>query len=507
MRILMLSAEVAPFATVGGLSQVLYFLSQSLLKGDHDVRIFTPFHGKIQQKKYRTKILIKDFKIPAQTPIVKTTPYIECKLRIYKTKKPIVYFLENREYYTLRENVFGYGDDHMRFYLMCRGCLEWLLLQKQQNKWFPEVIHVHDWHAAYFIELARKEKRYAQLLESIPILFSVHNFRYQGNMDFSFLPPTTRDRGTEKLAGMFEKKLQHQNALLRGILHADWINTVSPTHAIEVLDAQYGEGLEKVLQRKRAILSGVINGLDTHTFDPSHDPLIGKKYSLTTLEKRRENKKILQKEFGLEEDPNKPLLAFLGRIDKQKGLHLILEILEQLLQETNIQFVILGGGDQQLANEFRLLAQKYPKRIGTHLYANFKLPHKIFAGADMILMPSMFEPGGIVALEALRYGCVPVVRKTGGLSDTVKDFDPAQKTGNGFSFVAPTSTALLIACIRALETYRNTKLWTTVITNAMETDFSWDTSMKEYVKLYKKIIEIRKRQLSPNPNPAFVELK
>ncbi|MEP7167412.1 MAG: glycogen/starch synthase [Candidatus Woesebacteria bacterium] len=504
MNVLMLSAEVAPFTTVGGLSQVMYFLSKSLLKAGHDVKIFTPHYGKINIKKYKSHPYIETLLVPTDATRKTDPTSIECAVRIYKKTKPLVYFLENREYYQLRENAYGYADDHQRFYLLSKACLEWLLLQYKNKEWMPDVIHAHDWHTGYFIELARTDKRYKKMMRSIPILYTVHNFRYQGNWDFSFLPPQEKDHGTNKLQSFFDPKLQKQNALLRGILQADWINTVSPTHAVEVLTPEYGEGLDKQLLKRRGVLSGIINGLDTVMFDPNKDPLIVQGFGVQSIEKRIANKLELQREFGLAKDPNVPLLAFCGRLDKQKGLHFILDVLPDVLEELGIQFVILGGGDLQLANEFRMLQERYPKQIGTHLYPNFKLPRKVFAGADMMLMPSLFEPGGIVALEAMRYGCIPIIRRTGGLSDVIKEFDPATKKGNGFSFTGNKSLGLLIAITRAVETYRNQKLWRSLMVNTMSQDFSWDNSMKEYLKLYRKVIAIRKNQLATNPNPAFV---
>lgn len=503
MNVLMLSAEVAPFITVGGLSQVMYFLSKSLLKAGHDVKIFTPHYGKINTKKYKSHPYIQDLSVPTDPKRKSDPKTIECSIRVYKKTKPMVYFLENREYYQLRENAYGYADDHQRFYLLSKACLEWLLIQYKNKDWMPDVIHAHDWHTGYFIELARHDKRYKKMMRSIPILYTVHNFRYQGNWDFSFLPPSEKDKGTDKLSCFFDPKLQKQNALLRGILHADWVNTVSPTHAVEVLTPEYGEGLDKQLLKRRGVLSGIINGLDTVMFDPGKDPLIKTSFTSLTVEKRVENKMELQREFGLAQDPDVPLLAFCGRLDKQKGLQFILDVLPNVLEELGIQFVILGGGDLQLANEFRVLQQKYPKQIGTHLYPNFKLPRKVFAGADMMLMPSLFEPGGIVALEAMRYGCIPIIRRTGGLSDVITEFDPASKKGNGFSFTGNKSLGLLIAITRAVETYRNQKLWKFLVVNTMSQDFSWENSMKEYVKLYRKVTAIRRNQLSPNPNPAF----
>lgn len=503
MNVLMLSAEVAPFATVGGLSQVLYFLSKSLLHASHDVRIFSPLHGKVKHRDYKTHLLKEHFEVPTDSKRKNQPQFIDCNLRLYKSKKPYVYFLENREYYTLRENVFGYADDHQRFYLMSKACLEWLVMQSKNKDWMPDVIHAHDWHAGYFVELARTDRRYRKVLRHIPILYTVHNFHYQGNMDFSYLPPQERDKGKVRLKSMLDEKLLYQNALLRGILHADWINTVSPTHAIEVLTTEYGEGLEPYLLKRRGVLSGIINGLDYETFNPDRDPLIEHNYNGSSLDHRKQNKAVLQREFGLEVTDKRPLLAFSGRIAQQKGVHLILDILEHLITEVGIQFVILGGGEQQLAIDFFKLSQKYPKQVGAHLYPNFKLPRKVFAGADAILMPSIFEPGGIVALEAMRYGCIPIVRRTGGLADIVKDFDPQAKKGNGYSFSSIDGMSLLIACIRALETYKNKRLWRSLIVGAMSEDFSWDFSMREYVKLYRKVIILRRESTKTNPNPAY----
>lgn len=504
MNILMLSAEMAPFAPVGGLSQVMYFLSKSLIKSGHDVRVFTPLYGKINTRKYKSHPYIKHLPVPVTSKRKSDPGILECAIRVYKRTKPTVYFVENREYFHLRENAYGYADDHKRFYLMCKAALEWLLVEKKTKGWLPDVIHINDWHSGYFAEMARTDKRYKDALKGIPILHTIHNFRYQGNMDFAYIPPEKKDNGKDRLADFYDDKLHSQNALLRGIIHADWVNTVSPTHATEVLTIQYGEGLEKVLQHRRATLSGIINGLDTATFDPAKDPLVTHNYSVESIEKRKANKMILQKEFGLKQDPDVPLLAFLGRLDKQKGLHFIADALPQLFEELGIQFVILGGGDQQIASEFRALSERYPKQMGVHLYANFKLPRKVFAGADIMLMPSMFEPGGIVILEAQRYGAVPVVRRTGGLADIIRDFDPTTKKGNGFSFTGTKSIGLLIAITRAVETYRNKKLWATLVKNCMTEDFSWDASMKEYVKLYKKVLELRKRHIHENPDPAFM---
>lgn len=516
MKILFVGAEVAPYVSVGGLSQVLYFLPRALVKRGNDVRIFTAKHGSMDEKRgeFVLRDQIKDLQVPVSHEISErksrgVKKYISCAVSVRRKRgEPITYFLENREYFDLRANVFGYKDDHIRFALLSKGALEYLYQIKKgeiENDWWPDIIHCNDWHTGYFLNLAREDRRYKKLLSKTPIVFTVHNFFYQGNINFKYIVPNERDDGKAPLARLDSPKLLRQNALLRGLLYADEINTVSPTHAIEALTPEYAEGLEQALYKVRGKLTGILNGLDTKEFNPEKDPLIVKKYtSASFVSERRINKTDLQKEFGLEQNKNRPLIAIIGRISAQKGWDLILEALPHLLSEQkDVQIIILGQGEQIYQDALYILKQEFSEQIGLHLQRDFRLPRKIYSGADMILIPSMFEPGGIVALEALRYGTVPVVRRTGGLNDIITDFDPNTAHGNGFSFTEKSAWSLFSAILTTLTIFKQPKIWNTLVQNALKSDFSWNHTAGEYEKWYLKAIEQRKRATSITPHPAY----
>ncbi|HZE87616.1 MAG TPA: glycogen/starch synthase [Methylomirabilota bacterium] len=526
MKILFLAAEVAPFVKLGGLSQVMYFLPRALEKLGHDVRIFMPKYASIdslqrnRKKQWKLKKVIENLVVPinniqTKSKILASQETLLCNIKFYpKTRTTIyTYFLENREYYEMRANLYGYKDDHIRFALLSKGCLEWLLFmedlleKKDKDGWLPDVIHCNDWHTGYFIELARQSKRYSNLLSKIPIVFTVHNFSYQGNYDFRYGSHKKQDTGTIPLASMLSPKLQMQNALLRGILYADAANTVSPTYAVEAQTPQYGAGLEDVLQAVRGKLAGILNGLDIKEFNPDTDPIIYKKYSLSNFDSiRRENKLDLQRLFFLEENSNNPLLAISGRLAQQKGWDLLLKVLPHLFaQRKDVQLIVLGSGEERYRDEIIKLQKLYPKQIGLHLRSDFRLPRKLFSGVDIMLMPSTFEPGGIVALEALRYGAIPLIRRTGGLNDIIVDFDAVNKVGNGFSFTKNDPWEFFTALIEALSIYKQPQLWKKLVHNAMSYDFSWKYSASLYEDLYKNVLEVRKRATSITPHPAYMQ--
>lgn len=524
MKILFLSAEVAPFVKVGGLSQVMYFLPRALAKQGHDVRIFMPKYASIDdiknKQRWKLKKEIENVPVPIENLDSKTSASVEesivCNVKSYpKTRSTLyTYFLENREYYELRANMYGYKDDHIRFALLSKGCLEWLLtmnkliLKKDKRGWMPDVIHCNDWHTGYFIELARKSKRYSDILSKIPIVFTVHNFMFQGNYDFRYGNHEKHDTGLTPLASLLSPKLQMQNALLRGVLYADTVNTVSPTYAIEAQTPEYGVGLETTLQGIRGKLAGILNGLDTKEFNPETDPIIYKKYSPSNfLIERKENKRDLQRLFLLEENPGSFLFAISGRLSQQKGWDLLLTVLPHLFStRKDVQLLILGTGDERYRDLIFNLQKVYPSRIGLHLRSDFRLPRKLFSGADSILMPSTFEPGGIVALEALRYGAVPLVRRTGGLNDIVVDFNPVTKNGNGFSFTNNDPWELFATMIEMITIYKQPRVWEKLVHNCMLYDFSWKYSAILYEQLYTNVLEVRRRATSVTPHPAYEQL-
>lgn len=494
MNILFVAAETAPFVSVGGLSQVMYFLPHALRKLGHDVRIFTPKYGTMEgtspKGPWELKAEYNQLAVPSDDS-TENGKNIICNVLSYQEKKDIkTYFLENREYYELRANVYGYKDDHIRFALLSKGCLEWLYQTQITGEWWPDIIHVHDWHTAYLVEYMKRDPRYMGIFKNIPVVLTVHNFSMQGNWDFRYGPREQFDDGKSPLPPIFSPNFQPQNPLKRGLLYADAINTVSPTHAVEVLTPQYAEGLDDVLQEARVKLTGILNGLDIKQFDPKNDKEIKKRYDAESFEESRvANKEELQKAFGLPVDAQRPLLAFTGRLYEQKGIDLILDVLPHLFEERpDVQMVILGSGNERYRLELTVLQKKFPDQLGLHLKPDFKLPRKIFSGADIMLIPSLFEPGGIIALEALRYGCVPIVRRTGGLNDIITDFNPSTRIGNGFSFKYIDAWALFGSIIESLTIYKEPTLWKTLVKNCMESDFSWDNAAKEYDLWYKRVL-------------------
>ncbi len=503
MNILILAAEVAPFVSVGGLSQFTYFLPKELRRLGHDVRLFTPKYGAMEETtvdgKWNLEMEFPELHVPVDDVSPKEENII-CNIKTYKEKgKHLAYFLENREYYELRANVYGYKDDHTRFGLLSRACLEWMYqIRDTHTVWKPDIIHCNDWHTGYFIDLAKKHTRYIELMKKTPIVYTIHNFSVQGNFDFKYCPKSDFDFGETLPAPLKSSQLQKQNPLKRGILNADAINTVSPTHAVEVLTPEYSEGLDDSLLQVKGKITGILNGLNTEKFNPGTDKNIKRQFTIHSfVHARQENKKEIQKIFGLTPNVQKPLFAVSGRMTKQKGLDLLLDALPHLLEERpDVQIIFLGTGEERYRLELTVLQKRFPEQIGLHLRSDFRLPKKIFAGADMTIIPSLFEPGGIVALESMRYGCVPLVRRTGGLNDIVKDFNIITKQGNGFSFKNKDAWSLYGMMMQALVVYNHPKLWKMVVKNCMSCDFSWSIAAGEYDGWFKRVIQEKKVEIA-----------
>ncbi|MBU0649897.1 glycogen synthase, partial [Patescibacteria group bacterium] len=299
------------------------------------------------------------------------------------------------------------------------------------------------------------------------------------------------DDGWSDIASFFDPRLLKQNFLRRGMLYSDVVSTVSKSYAREMATPEYGEGLDKLVCELREKIFGIINGIDYEEMDPAEDTLLEENFDLRSLDLRVHNKTALQREFDLEVNETVPVLGFVGRLDQQKGVDLMVSVLEKLLGRYDAQFVQVGGGDGWLVELLQQLKRKYPDKVGVYPYPNFTLPRLIFGGSDLILFPSRFEPCGVVQLEAMRYGAIPLVRGVGGLKDTVVPFDTVSQKGTGFVFDDFDEFALYGELVRALEVYKNPVLWKKLQTNAMKADFSWIYSAKEYVKLYQSALKLR----------------
>ncbi len=490
LKVLHVGAEVAPFSTVGGLSRVVSYLSKALVNKGHEVRIFMPKFGSIDEKKYPMEMLYKGIKVP--TGVDKNSnakQYLTCNVKRYITEEGVqVYFLENMEYYEKRSNVYAYSDDCVRWALLSYGALGYI---NKYMQWRPDIIHVHDWHTALVPNIIKEKYSKKPYFEDMATILSIHNINFQGQaVDSS--SDLNYDDGKSSIPPFYSKRLRSLNFLRRGIMYSDLVNTVSEGYARELLTNQYGAGLDKLLLEVRSKLFGVINGIDNDKINPKTDPLLKANYDIDTIGLRSKNKKKLQKEFGLKEDPDVLMFSYVGRLDHQKGVDLIVEVMDKFLRDFDAQFVLVGGGDHFLEKKIRDLSKKYPGQIGAHPYPNFTLPKLVFGGADVILLPSRFEPCGLVQLEAMRYGLIPIVRAVGGLDDTVEDFDPFTNTGTGFKFKEFDGWSLYGQMVRAIETYRNPVVWKQIQKNAMQQDFSWEKVADSYVDLYNKAIHFKK---------------
>lgn len=489
LKVLMVAAEAAPYATVGGFSQVVAYLARNMLPMGVDVRVFMPKFGSIDLEKYEMEMVHKGLKVPTDD---ENNPTLICNVKQRKGEDGVItYFLENQEYYEKRANVYAYSDDPTRWALLSRGLLEFI----RQDSFKPDIIHCNDWHTGFVPNYLKTTYKKDPILSEIASVFTIHNLAIQGYL-LNHISPTELeyDDGKSPIAHFFNPRINSQNFMKRGILYADVVNTVSKTYSKEILTEEYGENLNKLLLEVRGKLFGIINGLDYEEFNPETDQLLAKTFNKESIENRLVNRKALQEEFGLPTKENNLLLGFVGRLDYQKGVDLIIEVLPHVLRDFDVQFVQIGGGDGGLAHKLHQLKEEFPDKVGVHPYPNFTLPRLVFGGADCILYPSRFEPCGIVQIEALRYGCIPIVRKVGGLADTVENFDSNKKTGNGLVFTDFNIFSLFATIIRALELKKNKRLWKKLQKNAMESDYSWTFSAKEYIKLYNKAISFKNKK-------------
>ena len=461
----MLSAEVAPFSKVGGLGDVVGSLPIALKKEGVDIRIITPLYGFIDRKKYKLKKIYSDLEVPSGMLMLKVNIY-EAYLPGTRLK---VYFLDSPDYFKYKE-VYLSQDNSERFLFFSLAALYALPI----IKFIPDILHLQDSHVALATNIIKTSR--LQFLQNIKTLYTIHNFNYQGKTDPTVLSVANLHKNDlESLK--IDLKDGELNFMMQGIMNANLINTVSKTYAKEITTSAYGAKLEKVIRKRKKDLFGIVNGIDTKSFNPQTDRFLVKNYSLKTIKKKEENKIALQKKLGLPIDKTKIVVGLISRLVWQKGLDLIADDFHKL----NCQFVFLGTGQEEYEKHLKALAKKYPKQFSANIFFDLKLASQIYAGSDIFLMPSRFEPCGLGQMIAMRYGTLPLVRFTGGLKDTVDD-----KLGFGFKNVS--SKELFKSLSSAINFYyQYPKNWEKMRENAMKRDFSWAKSAKEYLKLYKKL--------------------
>jgi starch synthase len=479
LRILFVSSEAAPFAKAGGLGDVVCSLSFALKELGQDPRILIPFYGTIDKEKFNFSDEIKKLKVPTDQP--GNDPFLVCAIKKYSGNKSVTsYFLENMEYYEKRANVYGYGDDHVRWALLCRGAIEWI----KKSSWKPDIIIASDWQTGLIPDYLHNKYQL-----KIPTVFVIHNLRYQGMCDFRFVPEEELDNGETEIPDFFNPALAKLNWLLRGVLHSEKIITVSPKYAEEILTPEFGEGLDYLFIKRKDDLIGILNGINQEEYCPGKSPLIPFKYNVKKIINKKNNKKFLQEKFNLPQSPDSFLIAVVSRFTEQKGFDLLEKIGPDLLKNLDIQIIFLGDGETRYKQMIKDLSDQFPDKVKSLLEFDSELPHLVFSGADSLLMPSKFEPCGITQMQAMKYGCVPIVRRTGGLASTVQDFNPKKNIGDGFVFDNYDHLALYATIVRAYSFFQSKNIWNKIMKRAMKKDFSWKHSAKKYLTLFNETLK------------------
>ncbi len=471
LKVLHVSAECSPFVKIGGLADVVGSLPGEIkrLRGS-ELRVMLPYYKSIP-KQYKNKT----------TDVINFTinfGFEDVYVGIKSLKKGniLYYFIDNEFYFGSRENVYGYGDESKRFAFFQIAVLESLT----HLDFVPDLIHVHDWHTA-MIPLLLKNK-YRNL--NIKTVLSIHNLAYQG-----IYPLQDYNQFNIEYDSKFEFE-GHLNFLKAGIVCADLITTVSPNYANEILTDYYGYGMQNLLKQRGSDVIGILNGIDYQEFSPETDNLIALKYSPENyLAGKLANKKDLFHELNIDFPLDRPVIAIISRLVNQKGIDLIQRVFDELLEMDEFSFIVLGSGEEVYEEYFKKLEKKYSKKVKVYLGYSNKLAHKIYAGADMFLMPSKFEPCGLGQIISLKYGTIPIVRETGGLVDTIEAFNEFEKVGNGFSFTNFNAHDMMHVIRYALHIYDYDKAaWNRIVLNAMNCDFSWRQSAKEYKRVYQELV-------------------
>ena len=488
VKILYISSEVVPFSKTGGLADVAGALPIALKNLGHDVRIATPRYGCINGEKFNLHQMIDEVQVHFQHDTSIAT--VETA-NLPGTEIP-VYFIANDFYFGRRELYTekgkDYPDNSQRFAFFCMATL-WML---RILDWKPDVIHCNDWQTA-LIPAYLKHHPYVksdEFYNGIKALYTIHNLAYQGSFDRDTLNKIGLGWEVYTIDGL--EFYGDINLMKAGIMFSDEIATVSEMYAREIQTREYGCGLDGVLRYRRDHLTGIMNGIDYGIWDPAKDDLISSKFSARNMAGKSLCKKHLQKINRLPENRDIPVIGMISRMADQKGFDLIAQIAEELFS-LDIQFVLLGTGEPIYHEMFKKIGETYPAKAGINITFNNQLAHEIEAGADMFLMPSRYEPCGLNQLYSLRYGTVPIVRKTGGLADSIIDASPktiAQGTGTGFVFEKYEPDALLDLIKRAVDLYtRDKKAWKKIQSNGMARDHSWEASAKQYAALYRKMID------------------
>ena len=479
INILFAAFEANPFMKTGGLGDVAGALPLYLNDMGVETRVIMPLFSSIKEEYKKDMELIAEFKVPF------SWRHQYLGLHKLKYKNTVFYFLDN-EYYFKRDKAYGYFDDGERIAFFSKALLESIIYMDFK----PDILHLNDWHTALSAVYLREMYQGLEDFRKLKTIFTVHNLKFQGKFDPKMLDdPLDLARYPDARRQLLQKDAV--NFMLGALNYADCITTVSPTYAEEVKNAFFGEGLEDVFNRRESIFKGIINGIDYENYNPKTDKNLFANYDIETIEEKAKNKIGLQKELGLEVDKDVCVVGLVSRLTDQKGMDLLCTIFEELINTMHMQFVLLGQGDAKYEDSFRYFENKYKGKVSSSICFSEERSRRIYAASDLFLVPSIFEPCGLSQLIAMRYLSLPVVRKTGGLKDTVEPYNKFTNEGTGFAFQNINAHDLLFTLKEAIALYYDDReVFDELIKNASAKDYSWLNSAREYKKLYQKVLGI-----------------
>ncbi len=482
LKIVFISSEVHPFSKTGGLADVVRSLPKAIKRLGHEVIIITPLYNQlIDKKKYNLKLIHKNVKVFFNSKDSLPVSYY----RGYLMNDLPVYFIECKKYFSKRKTLYGSSHENARWLSFDVAALKLISLLKFN----ADIVHCHDWQTGLIPYYLKTDFRYSKTLKKAKTIFTIHNLVFQMGINWWDVPLKKKDYGHSRLPHLADPNLDYINFVKRAIISADAISTVSEQYREEIMTKKFGQDLNRILKNRQDKLFGIINGIDYKAYNPANDPGLFKNYTHKKIHRKKLNKEYLQKLFKLPIDPKVPILCTTSRVTFQKGFELILKILPDLLRY-NLQIIVIGAGDKNYIKNLKKIARRYPKKIAiipSHVM-NQKYETLTYAGSDFFLLPSHHEPCGINQLISMRYGCVPIVRKVGGLKDTVQNFNPTTYQGTGFTFERFSGLALYGAIIRALEDFKYRKVFRDITVRAMQESNSWEIPAKKYISLYRKIV-------------------
>jgi len=484
LKIVSISSEISPFSKTGGLADVARSLPKALKRLGHDVICITPFYEKvIDSEKHNLKLIYKNIEVWLNSSESVKVNY----WKGYLMPGLSVYFIENKKYFSRRKKLYGSNHENARFLIFDAAALKLISLLKFE----ADIVHCHDWHTGLIPFYLKTQFRYSKTLAKAKTVFTIHNIIFQMGRNWWEVPPEKKDFGRKRIPHINNPDIEYINFTKRAILSADVISTVSENHMEEIKTKRFGQDLHRILKNREDRLFGIVNGIDYNAYSPEKDEKIFKNYNYQKVHRKQLNKEYVQKLFKLPIRSGVPVFCTTSRVTFQKGFDLITRVVENLMF-LDIQMIVIGEGDKEYIKTLKKTARKYPEKlvvVPSH-EKNQKYETQVYAGSDFFLLPSTLEPCGINQMIAMRYGCIPIVRRVGGLYDTVENYDPVKETGTGFSFGRDNEFSLYGAIIRAIESKKYKNHWRNLIVRAMRQSNSWEIPAKKYEILYEQTLKM-----------------